>query len=473
MAPAGRGRGRGAGVKVLVVEDEPGSRNELVELVRDLGYSASAAGSVAEADAALARLLPDVCVTDLGLPDGDGLDVVRAAKAAGRDCAVVVLTGRGSVKSAIEAMKAGAHDFLLKPLKTAQLASALAQLSEQHEAARGLLPAVLPDPDAAGGLAGMVGRSAPMLEVFRLLTRVARSNAPVMITGESGSGKEVAAATVHLLSRRAKRPFVAVNCGAISPTLVESELFGHEKGAFTGADRRRAGTFEMAHGGTLFLDEVTEMPPELQVKLLRVLETRTFRRVGGTEELDMDVRLVASSNRDLADAVRREAFRADLFYRLNVFPLRLPPLRERREDVPLLAERFLSEIEEKERRGFSSFEPPALEALCRHDWPGNVRELKNAVHRAYVLSDPPAIQAEAAEAVLTDSGATDVRPTAGDEESWPAVPVRVGETLQAVERKVLTATLQAVKGDKRAAAELLGVSLKTIYNKLREYQLEP
>ncbi|MDL1952235.1 sigma-54-dependent Fis family transcriptional regulator, partial [Acidobacteria bacterium ACD] len=344
---------------------------------------------------------------------------------------------------------------------------------QQRARLRPLLPAVLPDPDAAGGLAGMVGRSAPMLEVFRLLTRVARSNAPVMITGESGSGKEVAAATVHLLSRRAKRPFVAVNCGAISPTLVESELFGHEKGAFTGADRRRAGTFEMAHGGTLFLDEVTEMPPELQVKLLRVLETRTFRRVGGTEELDMDVRLVASSNRDLADAVRREAFRADLFYRLNVFPLRLPPLRERREDVPLLAERFLSEIEEKERRGFSSFEPPALEALCRHDWPGNVRELKNAVHRAYVLSDPPAIQAEAAEAVLTDSGATDVRPTAGDEESWPAVPVRVGETLQAVERKVLTATLQAVKGDKRAAAELLGVSLKTIYNKLREYQLEP
>jgi len=458
---------------VLVVEDEPGTREALVELVKELGYEASAAGSVAEAGAALTRLVPDVCITDLGLPDGDGLDVVRAAKAAGHDCDVLVLTGKGSILAAVEAMKAGAHDFLLKPIKTAQLATALSQLSERHEEARGLLPAVLPDPAVAGGLAGMVGRSAPMLEVFRLLTRVARSNAPVMITGESGTGKEIAASTVHLLSRRAARPFIAVNCGAISPTLVESELFGHEKGAFTGADRRRAGTFEMAHGGTLFLDEVTEMPPELQVKFLRVLETRTFRRVGGSEELDMDIRLVASSNRDLVDAVRRETFRADLFYRLNVFPLRLPPLRERKEDVPLLATHFLSQIEEKERRGFSSFEGPALAALSGHDWPGNVRELRNAIHRAYVLSDPPAIQAEAAEAVLTDSGAAELRPVAGDEGTWPAVPVRVGETLQAVEKKLLTATLFAVKGDKRVAAELLGVSLKTIYNKLKEYQLEP
>ncbi len=427
---------------------------------------------MAEALTALGLFSPDVCITDLGLPDGDGLDVVRAAKATGRDCSVLVLTGKGSVRTAVEAMKAGAHDYLLKPLKAAQLTTALAHLAEQHEASRGAPPAALPDPAAAGGLAGMVGRSTPMLEVFRLLTRVARSNAPVMITGESGTGKEVAAATVHLLSQRAARPFVALNCGAISPMLVESELFGHERGAFTGAERRRAGTFEMAHGGTLFLDEVSEMPPEVQVKFLRVLETRTFRRVGGTEELDIDIRLVTSSNRDLADAVRREAFRSDLFYRLNVFPLRLPPLRDRKEDVPLLAAHFLSQIEEKERRGFSSFEERALEALSGYDWPGNVRELKNAVHRAYVLSDPPAIQAEAAEAVLTDSGAAELHRGAGDDEPWPAVPVRVGETLQSVEKRLLTATLLAVKGDKRVAAELLGVSLKTIYNKLKEYQLE-
>lgn len=460
-------------MKVLVVEDEPGAREALVELVKDLGYEVTAAASVADAAAALSHFAPDVCITDLGLPDGDGLDVVRAAKATGRDCAVLVLTGKGSVRSAVEAMKAGAHDYLLKPLRTAHLKTVLAQLSEQHEATRGVASAAPPDPAAAGGLEGMVGRSAPMLEVFRLLTRVARSNAPVLITGESGTGKEVAAVTVHLLSRRAAQPFVALNCGAISPMLVESELFGHERGAFTGAERRRAGTFEMAHGGTLFLDEVSEMPPEVQVKFLRVLETRTFRRVGGTEELDMNVRLVTSSNRDLADAVRRDAFRADLFYRLNVFPLRLPPLRDRKEDVPLLAAHFLSEIEEKERHGFSAFEPRALAAFSGYGWPGNVRELKNAVHRAYVLSDPPAIEAVAAEAVLTDSGAAELHSGAADDGTWPAVPVRVGETLQAVEKKLLTATLHAVSGDKRIAAELLGVSLKTIYNKLKEYQLEP
>jgi DNA-binding NtrC family response regulator len=459
-------------MNVLVVEDEVGARGALVELVTELGYAASAVGSVSEAREALARLAPDVCITDLGLPDGDGLDVVRAAKAEGRECAVVVLTGRGSVRSAVEAMKAGAHDFLLKPLKASQLEATLALLSGRHEEARGLAPAVTPDPSHAGGLAGLVGSSGPMLEVFRLLNRVARSNAPVMITGESGTGKEVAAATVHSLSRRAKFPFVAVNCGAISPNLVESELFGHEKGAFTGAERRRTGTFEMAQGGTLFLDEVTEMPPELQVKFLRVLETRTFRRVGGTEELDVDIRLVASSNRDLAEAVRKETFRADLFYRLNVFPLRLPPLRERKEDVPQLAIHFLSQIEEKERRGFTSFEARSLDVLSAHDWPGNVRELKNAVHRAYLLSDPPAIQAEAAEAVLTDSNSAGLHVSSGDDGAWPVVPIRVGETLQAIEKKVLTATLLAVKGDKRIAAELLGVSLKTVYNKLKEYQLE-
>ncbi|MFN7987350.1 MAG: sigma-54 dependent transcriptional regulator [Thermoanaerobaculia bacterium] len=459
-------------MNVLVVEDEAGARGALVELVKELGYEVSSAGSVAEASEALARATPDVCITDLGLPDGDGLDVVRAAKGAGRDCAVLVLTGKGSIRTAVEAMKAGAHDFLLKPLKATQLETALSQLAGMYEEARGLLPAALPDPAVAGGLVGMVGRSAPMLEVFRLVTRVARSNAPVLITGESGTGKEVAAAAVHALSRRAARPFVALNCGAISPMLVESELFGHERGAFTGAERRRAGTFEMAHGGTLFLDEVSEMPPEVQVKFLRVLETRTFRRVGGTEELDMDIRLVTSSNRDLGEAVRREAFRADLFYRLNVFPLRLPPLRDRKDDVPLLAAHFLAQIEEKERRGFTSFEERALAALSAWGWPGNVRELKNAVHRAYVLSDPPAIQAEAAEAVLTDSSSADLHARVDDDGAWPAVPVRVGETLQSVEKKLLQATLLAVKGDKRVAAELLGVSLKTIYNKLKEYQLE-
>src|SRR5512141_1108524 len=380
-------------MKVLVVEDEQGARETLVELVTALGYEPSAAASVAEAGEALSRLAPDVCIADLGLPDGNGLDVVRAAKAGQTDCAVLVLTGQGSILAAVESMKAGAHDFLLKPLKPSLLAAALARLSEHHEPH----PAAQPESTPTGQLAEMVGGSPPMQEVFRLIARVAGSEAPVMITGESGTGKEVAARTLHALSRRRRGQFVAVNCGAISPSLVESELFGHEKGSFTGAERRRVGTFEMAHGGTLFLDEVTEMPPELQVKFLRVLDTRTFRRVGGNEELDVDVRLVASSNRDRAEAVRSGAFRPDLFYRLNVFPLRMPPLRERKADIPALASHFLSQLEEKERRGFTAFESGALEALDRHDWPGNVRELRNAVHRTYVLSDPPVGQAAAAD----------------------------------------------------------------------------
>jgi len=455
-------------VRILVVEDEPGVRASLLAFIRELGYEASAVGTVADARDALTPPAPDVCITDLGLPDGDGLDVVRAAKAARPDCAVLVLTGKGSIMAAVEAMRAGAHDFLLKPLKPALLASALARLSE-HQAPPG--PART-EPAAAGQLGGMVGRSPLMQEVFRLIARVAGSEAPVMITGESGTGKEVAARSVHALSRRARGPFVAVNCGAISPNLVESELFGHEKGSFTGAERRRAGTFEMAHGGTIFLDEVTEMSPELQVKFLRVLDTRTFRRVGGNEELDVDVRLVASSNRDLAEAVKSGSFRPDLFYRLNVFPLLMPPLRERKADIPALASHFLSQVEEKERHGFTSFEARALDALDRYEWPGNVRELKNAVHRAYVLSDPPDIQTQAVEAVLGVPQAAARQPAADQgAETWPAVPVRVGETMEAVERKMLLATLEAVNGDRKTAAELLGISLKTVYNRLKEYGL--
>jgi len=459
-------------VKILVVEDEPGARKALAEFLGELGHETLEAGTVAEAQSILrGSASVEACLVDLGLPDGDGLDIVREARALPNEVSVLVLTGQGSVRTAVEAMKAGAHDFLLKPLKPTQLIACLAHLTVREAPPRPAAGERTADRETTLAAASeMVGSSPAMQEVLRLLSRVARSDAPVMITGESGTGKEVAARTLHLLSRRAARPFVAVNCGAISPTLIESELFGHEKGSFTGAEKRRAGTFELAQGGTLFLDEITEMSPGLQVKLLRVLETRSFRRVGGADELDVDVRIVASSNRDLAEAVRTEAFRSDLFYRLAVFPIRLPLLKERREDVPALARHFLSRIEAKERAGILDYEDGALAAFTRYDWPGNVRELRNAVHRAYVLSDPPAISAEAAEAVLDGGGAHVVAaaPPAVDGE-WPAVPVRVGEKLEAVERKLVEATLRAVNGDKRTAAELLGLSLKTIYNKLKQW----
>jgi DNA-binding NtrC family response regulator len=287
-----------------------------------------------------------------------------------------------------------------------------------------------------------------------------------MLRGESGTGKEVAAQTIHLLSRRRGRPFVAINCGALSPTLIESELFGHEKGSFTGADRRRAGIFETASGGTLFLDEVTEMPAELQVKLLRVLESRSFRRVGGNEDLDTDVRIVSSTNRDVDEAVRKETFRSDLFYRLDVFPIQLPSLRDRPEDVGALARHFLAAIDDVEKSGIRAIEPAAVEALGAHAWPGNVRELRNVLHRCYLLSDPPSVTAETVRQVLGDRRPNPPLDSASD---GALVGVRVGDSLAEAEKKLLLATLAHVNGNKRVLAEMLGVSLKTVYNKLREY----
>jgi len=251
-----------------------------------------------------------------------------------------------------------------------------------------------------GRLGDLVGRSAIMTQIFDVIRRVAKSNAPVLITGASGTGKEVAARTIHRLSRRAAKPFVAFNCGAISPTLIESELFGHERGSFTGADKRRVGYFEEAAGGTLLLDEITEMGSELQVKLLRVLEDRTLRRVGGSQELQVDVRLISATNRDPHDAIKHKKLREDLYYRLNVFPLALPTLAERREDIPLLAEYFRKLIEEQERAGVTGWEPKALEMLLAYSWPGNVRELRNIVHRAYVMTEGKTIRRDVMLALL-------------------------------------------------------------------------
>ncbi|MBK9088819.1 MAG: sigma-54-dependent Fis family transcriptional regulator [Holophagales bacterium] len=385
-------------MRVLIVEDEDAARKGLELLVSDLGLEAKGVATLAEAFEALGSWKPVVCLADMVLPDGDGLDLIRAARSMSAPPEVVALTGHGSVKVAVEAMKAGAYDYLLKPLKPVQLEAVLQHLTEKAERRRG--PADPTGLAGADGFEGMVGRSETMREIFRLIGRVARSDAPVIITGESGTGKEATAAAIHSLSRRRDRALVAINCGAVSETLVESELFGHEKGAFTGADRRRMGYFEMAHGGTLFLDEVTEMSTELQVKFLRVLESRTFRRVGGGEELNADVRIIASSNRDLPEAVAAGKLREDLYYRLVVFPVRLPPLRERLEDVPLLARRFLDLIEQAEQAGIRDLDGEALDALSAHHWPGNVRELRNAMHRAYILSDGPVITADLVRTVL-------------------------------------------------------------------------
>jgi len=386
-------------VKVLIVEDDLSTRKGLEESIKDLGLEPRSVGTCKEAAKVLGEFDPRILIVDIHLPDGDGIEILRAALEKDPEREGVVITGQGSIDNAIEALRAGAFDYLLKPLRPAQLEVVFKRLADRRrlETEVETLRAELQE---TGRLGDLVGRSEPMTKIFEIVRRVARSNAPVLITGASGTGKEVAARTIHRLSRRGGKPFVAFNCGAISPTLIESELFGHERGSFTGADKRRVGYFEEAMGGTLFLDEITEMGAELQVKLLRVLEDRTLRRVGGSSEIKVDVRLISATNRDPREAIKEKKLREDLYYRLNVFPIALPPLTERRDDIPLLAEHFRKLIEEQEKAGVTGWDPGAIELLNSYDWPGNVRELRNIVHRAYVMTEGKIIRADVVSALL-------------------------------------------------------------------------
>jgi len=380
-------------VRTLIVEDDASMRKSLEEAIREFGGDPRSAGTVRQASDTLREFQPHLLIVDISLPDGDGLEILREARQALPETDAIVITGSSAIDHAIEALRAGAADYLLKPLRPAQFRAVFERLAERRRLELEL-DTLRSELQETGRLGEMVGRATAMKELFDSLRKVARTTAPVLIFGPSGSGKEVAARTIHRLSRRAGKPFVAFNCGAVSPTLIESELFGHERGSFTGADRRRVGYFEEANVGTLFLDEITELSPELQVRLLRVLEELTLRRVGGTQDLKVDVRLLSATNRDPEEALREGKLREDLYYRLNVFPLCIPPLKDRSEDIPLLANHFLHEIEEQEKAGVKGFEPAAVELLGSHDWPGNVRELRNMVHRAYILAEGSTIGAD-------------------------------------------------------------------------------
>jgi DNA-binding NtrC family response regulator len=386
-------------VKVLIVEDDLSTRKGLEESIKDFGFEPRSIGTCKEAAKILEEFAPRILIVDIHLPDGDGIEFLRAAREKDPDREGVVITGQGSIDNAIEALRAGAFDYLLKPLRPAQLEVVFNRLADRRrlETEVETLRAELQE---TGRLGDLVGRSEAMTRIFEIIRRVARSNAPILITGASGTGKEVAARTIHRLSRRGGKPFVAFNCGAISPALIESELFGHERGSFTGADKRRVGYFEEAMGGTLFLDEITEMGAELQVKLLRVLEDSTLRRVGGSGEIKVDVRLISATNRDPREAIKEKKLREDLYYRLNVFPIALPTLTERRDDIPLLGEHFRKLIEEQEKAGVTGWDPGAIEVLNSYDWPGNVRELRNIVHRAYVMTEGKIIRAEVVQSLL-------------------------------------------------------------------------
>jgi two-component system, NtrC family, response regulator HydG len=450
----------------LLVDDEPNTLAALAELVEQEGFTVSTAGTVGAAREAVHDRAPDVLLIDLVLPDGSGMDLLREIEPQS-PTEVVLITGHASVDTAVEALRMGASDYLTKPLDIARLKTVLAHIARRREL-RDEIDSLRGELRKLGRFGALVGASPGMERVYDLVARVAPTDATVLVTGESGTGKDLVAQTVHQLSRRRRAAFMPVNCGAISPSLIESELFGHERGSFTGADRQHRGYFERTSGGTLFLDEVTEMPLELQVKLLRVLETGTLMRLGGERPIAVDVRVVAATNRNPEQAVQEGKLREDLFYRLKVFPVHLPPLRERGDDVELLANHFLHELNTAEGTG-KQLAQSALAQLRRYHWPGNVRELKNAMQRAYILADAE-IQPECLPAEIHQAAAL---PPDGGETSGALLQVRVGSTIAEAERRLILATLDLCQGDKQRAAEVLGISAKTLYNRLNAYKAKP
>jgi len=447
--------------RILVVDDEPASRKGLQELLTVWGYDVSAAGDGQEALERATVRAPDLVIADLVMPGIDGLELLTRLKRDFPTTAVVFLTGQGSIETAVQAIKDGAYDYLTKPVDPTRLQLLLDRALERSETAREvqLLRRQLRQRGAFGRL---LGSSRGMMEVMRQVEVSAPTDATLFIAGESGTGKELVARTVHELSPRRRGPFVAVNCAAIPETLLESEIFGHERGSFTGAVERRQGCFELADGGTLFLDEVAEMQPGTQAKFLRVLQEGQFRRLGAKAEIHVNVRVIAATNKEPAKALADGALREDLYYRLNVFAIALPPLRDRLEDLPDLAQAFVEEFNERHGRNVRGVEEGALDVLRRHRWPGNVRELRNVIERAVIVCSGDLVRAEH----LPPLGAPIEPPTAVTEAD---LVLPVGTTVEDAERELILRTLKQTGGNKTRAAEILGISLKTLHNKLHKY----
>jgi two-component system, NtrC family, response regulator AtoC len=442
--------------RALVVDDDPSYLMGVAELVGREGYTTRTAKSLEQAREQLKEELPDVVLCDLMLPDGQGLELLKDLPP-GQRTEFIIITGHAGVESVIDALRTGVLDYLTKPVDIPRLKSVLANLARTTEL-KDEIGALRRQLRNMGRFGSLVGASPAMQQVYDLIGKVAPTDATVFLTGESGTGKEVVAQTIHEISKNRRGSFLPLNCGAVPAGLIESELFGHERGSFTGATQLRRGYFERASGGTLFLDEVSEMPIELQVKLLRVLETGTAMRVGGGDPIPVDVRVIAATNRQPERAVAEGKLREDLLYRLNVFPILLPPLRERAGDIDLLADHFLDELNRAQGTG-KRYRPGAHALLRSYAWPGNVRELKNVIHRAFIMGEDevdPVLPAEIA------------APPAAQ----PSSPLRPGTPLAEVERRVILATLQQNGGDKRRTAEILGISLKTLYNRLKLYARE-
>ena len=448
--------------RVLVIDDEPLVLDTLREVLTAGGFEAAAEGDATRALAHVAAFRPSVVVSDVKMPGLNGFELLRELRARHPEIAVILLTGGGSVEMALRAIQEeGAYHYFEKPIDTDKLRFVVERAVAYGEARRAneVLRRQLLD---RGSFGELVGNSESMRQIYALIEQVASSSASVLITGESGTGKELVARTIHNLSPRKKAPFVAINCSAIPETLMESELFGHEKGAFTGAATRRQGCFELAHTGTLLLDEIAEMPPLLQAKLLRVLEERSVRRLGSPQEISIDVRVLAATNRDPHEAVRTGTFREDLLYRLNVITIEMPPLRRRKEDLPLLAQHLVSQLAERHERPARFMTTAALEALQSHHWPGNVRELRNVIERAVIICSGEAIERHHLAPYPLDQ-----RARARSEDT---LMLPVGTPIEEVERQMILRTLHKTDNNKTRAAELLQISLKTLHNKLRQYR---
>jgi DNA-binding NtrC family response regulator len=444
----------------LIVDDEADAASMLGALVAAEGFTVAQARNLREARAQLALQTPDIVLLDLQLPDGSGMSLFDDPSLIAQS-QVVLITGHASLDTSIKALRLGVADYLIKPIQQNHLRGILSRVV-RPSVLQAELAGVEAEWERSGRFGHLWGRTPEMQRVYRQIARVAGTAVSVLITGESGSGKELVARTLHDLSRRRNNPFLAVNCGAISPQLIESEVFGHEKGSFTGADRQHQGFFERANGGTLFLDEITEMPAELQVKLLRVLETGMYMRVGSTTQQEADVRVIAATNRRPEQAVADGRLREDLLYRLNVFPIALPPLRDRVGDVPLLAEQFLAAIAQSEGRP-KRFTAAALDKLAAYRWPGNVRELRNVVQRSYVMSDG----ADITGVWLPSEDRQQAAAAAGDGAAMLRIPI--GSTMAQAERQLILATFAHFKQQRERTAAVLGISLKTLYNRLKEY----
>jgi DNA-binding NtrC family response regulator len=404
---------------------------------------------------------PAIIVSDLIMPRMGGRELLRALQDQLSDITFILLTAQGTVESAVEAIKDGAYDFLSKPVDPQRLRILLQKAVERQATLREVrtLRRQLRD---SGSFGRIIGNSSGIRAVYRVIEQAAPTNASVLISGESGTGKELIAQTIHELSPRQSFPFVAINCAAIPETLLESEIFGHEKGAFTGAHDRRTGVFELAHRGTLFLDEIAEMQPATQVKLLRVLQERTFRRLGGRQEQVVDVRVIAATNVNPVEAARSGKLREDLYYRLNVFNLDLPPLRDRRDDIPLLVQTFLNEFNRSNNKSVRAVDQEAMYLLERYPWPGNIRELRNVIERATILAEGEFIEVKHLPPSLVSKG----------EESLPTLTIAPGTTVDEAERRLILLTLEHCRNNKTRAAEVLGISLKTLHNKLNRMKEE-